>query len=161
MKIGSSLIQVSIKRPKLVTVIMVLVTLILGLMTVNVKVDTDPENMLSEDEAVRVFHDRMKKEFDLNDVVVLGIVNEEHPDGVFNPATLKHVQVLTEFAWGLVDKNDPEKHVVKRNLMAPGNVDTIEQAGPGQVRFEWLMKEAPATQEEALKIGTVPWEIPF
>jgi predicted RND superfamily exporter protein len=152
MKTGSSLIQASIKRPKLVTVIMVLVTLILGLMTVNVKVDTDPENMLSEDEAVRVFHDRMKKEFDLSDVVVLGIVNEEHPDGVFNPATLKHVQVLTEFAWGLVDKNDPEKHVVKRNLMAPGNVDTIEQAGPGQVRFEWLMKEAPATQEEALKI---------
>ena len=152
MKIGSSLVQVSIKRPKLVTVIMVLATLILGLMTLNVKVDTDPENMLSEHEAVRVFHHRMKKEFDLNDVVVLGIVNEEHPDGVFNPATLKHVQILTEFAWGLVDPNDPEKHVVKRNLMAPGNVDTIEQAGPGQVRFEWLMKEAPATQEEALKI---------
>jgi hypothetical protein len=62
MKIGSSLIQVSIKRPKLVTAIMVLVTLILGLMIVNVKVDTDPENMLSEDEAVRVFHTHMKKE---------------------------------------------------------------------------------------------------
>ncbi len=152
MKTGSSLIQLSIRKPRLVTILMILATLILGLMTLNAKVDTDPENMLSEDEAVRVFHTRMKKEFDLNDVVVLGIVNEDHPDGVFNPATLMHVQVLTEFARGLKDKDDPGKHVVKRNLMAPGNVDTIEQAGPGQVRFEWLMKEAPATRAEALKI---------
>ena len=88
MHTGSRLIQVSIKHPKLVTLCMILATIILGLMTLKVEVDTDPENMLSEDEAVRVFHTRMKKEFDLNDVVVLGIVNEEHPEGVFNPATL-------------------------------------------------------------------------
>ncbi len=152
MKAGSRLIQVSIKNPKLVTVLMVVATIILGLMIHKVKVDTDPENMLSEHEAVRVFNDRMKKEFDLNDVVVLGIVNEKDPNGVFNPATLKHVQELTEFAMGLVDKNDPDKRVVKRNLMAPGTVDTIEQAGLGQVRFEWLMKQAPETQEGAIKI---------
>ncbi len=152
MHTGSRLIQVSIKHPKLITVLMILATIILGLMTLKVKVDTDPENMLSEDEAVRAFHNRMKKEFDLNDVVVLGIVNEEHPEGVFNPATLKRVQELTEFVWGLSDPNDPDKHVVTRNLMAPGNVDTIEQAGRGQVRFEWLMKEAPETQEGANRI---------
>ncbi len=152
MKIGSRLIQIPITKPKLVTVLIVVVTLILGLMIQKVKVDTDPENMLSEHETVRVFHDRIKKEFDLNDVVVLGIVNEKDPNGVFNPATLKHVQILTEFASSLVNKKDPEKHVVKRNLMAPGNVDTIEQAGLGQVRFEWLMKQAPETQEGADKI---------
>ncbi len=152
MQAGSNLIQISIKKPKLVTALMVLATIILGLMIPKVEVDIDPENMLSEHEEVRVFHDRIKKEFDLNDVVVLGIVNEKNPNGVFNPATLKHVQALTEFARDLVDENDPEKHVVKRNLMAPGNVDTIEQAGLGQVRFEWLMKEAPETQEEAIKI---------
>ena len=152
MHTGSRLIQVSIKHPKLVTLLMIVATIILGLMTVKVEVDTDPENMLSEDEAVRVFHNRMKKEFDLNDVVVLGIVNEEHPEGVFNPVTLKHVQELTEFVWGLSDPDDPNKRVVTRNLIAPGNVDTIEQAGPGQVRFEWLMKEAPETQEGAIRI---------
>ncbi len=152
MQTGSSLIQLSIRKPRLVTILMIVTTLILGAMIQKVEVDTDPENMLSEHEAVRVFHDRMKKEFDLNDMVVLGIVNEKDPNGVFNPATLKHVQVLTEFAMGLVDPNDPEKHVVKRNLMAPGNVDTIEQAGLGQVRFEWLMKQAPETRAGAIKI---------
>lgn len=150
------LIQFSISNPKLVTSIMVVVTLLLGLLMINVKVDTDPENMLSKDEAVRVFHNQTKKEFTLYDIVVLGIVNEKDPDGVFNPATLKRVQELTEFAGTLnwQDPDDPAKRigVVKRDIIAPGNVDNIEQAGPGQVRFEWLMKEAPVTRAEALEI---------
>ncbi|MBN1830944.1 MAG: MMPL family transporter [Deltaproteobacteria bacterium] len=161
MHTGSRLIQVSIKHPKLITLLMIVVTIILGFMTIKVEVDTDPENMLSEDEAVRVFHNRMKKEFDLNDVVVLGIVNEEHPEGVFNPVTLKHVQELTEFVWGLSDPDDPDRRVVTRNLIAPGNVDTIEQAGLGQVRFEWLMKEAPETQEGAIKIRNSAMDNPL
>lgn len=152
MKISSSIVRFAIEKPKTVTLLMLLMTLVLGSLISMVQVDTDPENMLSEDEAVRVFHNLVKKEFSLHDVVVLGVVNEKHPDGVFNPATLKHVQVLTEFAQGLVDPDDPERRVVKQDLMAPGNVDTIEQAGLGQVRFEWLMKEAPSSREGALRI---------
>ncbi|HPB32483.1 MAG TPA: MMPL family transporter, partial [Candidatus Sumerlaeota bacterium] len=38
------------------------------------------------------------------------------------------------------------------DIMSPSTVDNIEQAGPGTVRFEWLMKEPPATREEALAI---------
>ena len=152
MKLGSRLIQFSIKKPKLVSAIMVIATIVLGSMISMVRVDTDPENMLSEHEAVRVFHNQVKKEFSLHDVVVLGVVNETHPDGVFNPATLKRVQELTEFAQKMTDPKDPEKRVVSRDVIAPGNVDTIEQAGPGQVRFEWLMKEAPATREKAILI---------
>ncbi len=152
MKSGSGLIQFSIKKPKLVIAIMVLATLILGGMISMVRVDTDPENMLSEHEAVRIFHNQVKKEFSLHDVVVLGVVNETHPDGVFNPTTLRRVQELTEFSKKMIDPKDPEKRVVSRDVIAPGNVDTIEQAGPGQVRFKWLMKKAPITREEALKI---------
>jgi predicted RND superfamily exporter protein len=152
MKLGSSLIQFSIKKPKLVIAIMVLATLILGGMISMVRVDTDPENMLSKHEAVRIFHNQVKKEFSLHDVVVLGVVNETHPDGVFNPATLQRVQELTEFSQKMTDPKDPQKRVVSRDVIAPGNVDTIEQAGPGQVRFKWLMKKAPATRAEALKI---------
>ncbi|HEA69136.1 MAG TPA: RND transporter [Desulfobacterales bacterium] len=152
MSLKSSLIQFPMKRPKLVIIIMVLATVVLGAMISMVKVDTDPENMLSEDEAVRIFHKQIKKEFTLYDMVVLGVVNETDPDGVFNPATLKRVHELTEFAKKLIDPKDPEKRVVGRDVIAPGNVDTIEQAGPGQVRFEWLMKEPPKTREAALKI---------
>ncbi len=152
MNLKNSLIQLSMKRPKLVIILMVLATVVLGTMISKVQVDTDPENMLSEDEAVRIFHKQTKEEFTLYDMVVLGVVNETDPDGVFNPATLKRVQELTDFAKKLIDPKDPKKRVVGRDVIAPGNVDTIEQAGPGQVRFEWLMKEAPKTREAARKI---------
>ncbi|MCI5119171.1 MAG: hypothetical protein D3913_14770, partial [Candidatus Electrothrix sp. LOE1_4_5] len=80
MEISTRAIQLSLHKPKLVTAIMVVLTLIIGAFIVKVHVDTDPENMLSEDEAVRVFHNQTKKEFGLYDVVVLGVVNEQNPD---------------------------------------------------------------------------------
>ena len=152
MKIGSRLIQFPLLHPKLITAIMVIFTLVLGAMIVKVQVDTDPENMLAEDEAARVFHNQMKKEFTLHDVVVLGVVNDTHPDGVFNTETLGHVHILTEFAKTLVSEKHPDRKVVSRDIMAPGNVDTILQAGLGQIRFEWLMKEPPKTRDEALMV---------
>jgi predicted RND superfamily exporter protein len=152
MKVSSKIIQLSINKPKLVTSVMVVATFLLGSLLSMVQVDTDPENMLNEQEPVRVFHHLTKKDFNLYDVVVLGIVNEKNPDGVFNPATLKRVQELTEFSLTLSDPKNPEKRVVSRNVIAPGTVDNIEQAGLGQVRFEWLMKEAPTTRQGALKI---------
>lgn len=152
MKIGNRLTGISINHPRLVTIIMVLVTIILATMIIQVQVDTNPENMLAEDEAVRVFHNQVKKDFSLHDMVVLGIVNDHHPNGVFNPATLKRVQQLTEFAGTLSDPDDPDKRVISRDIIAPANVDIIKQDGPGQIRFEWLMKEAPTTEAQALAI---------
>lgn len=153
MKIGKHLIQFSLKQPKLIILFIALAVITCGaLASIGLKIDTDPENMLEADEPVRVFHKRIMKEFTLYDMVVIGIVNEDHPDGVFNPATLRHVQELTEFVSTLSDPNDPDKHVISHDIIAPGNVDNIKQAGPGEVRFEWLMKVAPATQKEALEI---------
>ena len=156
MGIDRKLVQFGINRPKLVTVVMVIMTLVLTSLICLVKVDTDPENMLSKTEPVRVFHNQVKKVFDLYDVVVFGIVNEEDPDGVFNPATLAKVADLTDFIRTLSwpDPDHPGRYigVVKRNLIAPANVDSIEQGGPGQVRFAWLMPKAPTTRKEALRI---------
>ena len=161
MHFGSNLVSFSINRPKLVTWVMVLATLVLGAMMVRVQVDTDPENMLSEKEAVRIFHHEAKQIFGLHDVVVVGVVNETHPDGVFNPETLGHVHDLTQFAMHLTDEKNPEKRVVTKDVIAPGNVDAIEQAGLGQVRFEWLMKEPPRTREEALRIRDLAMDNPL
>ena len=146
------MIQFSLQRPRLVTTIMVLCTLLLGALIVRVHVDTDPENMLSKDEFVRIFHDQTKKEFTLYDVVVLGVVNDKDTDGVFNPETLKKIDALSKFAATLADPDDPERRVEGRDIIAPDNVDNIQQAGLGQVRFEWLMKQPPQTREEARKI---------
>ncbi|MBN2451363.1 MAG: MMPL family transporter [Lentisphaeria bacterium] len=129
-----------------------------------VKVDTDPENMLARSEGVRVFHNRMKEAYGLHDMVVVGVVNEAHPDGVFNVDSLGRVYELVEFArtlrWtdaatGVVEG------VVEVDLLAPSTVDNIEPGGPGVVRFEWLMPRPPATAEEARAIRRKAKRLPF
>ena len=120
------------------------------------KVDTNPENMLAADEPVRQYHKRMRKEMDLHDMIVLGVLNETHPHGVFNPASLQRVHALTEFIKTLQwpDKDDPDKRVgiVPSDIIAPATVDVIEQADPGTVSFSWLMRAPPTTQEQATAI---------
>ncbi len=161
MKLGSKLVQISILKPKLITALMVIFTVALGALITKVHVDTDPENMLSEHEAVRLFHTATKKEFTLYDVVVLGVINETHPDGVFNPETLGHVFELTEYAASLSDPKNPDYKVVSQNIIAPSTVDAITQAGLGQVSFDWLMARAPANSEEALRIRDLAMDNPL
>jgi len=55
------------------------------------QIDTDPENMLAADEPARVFHNAQKKAFSLYDMVVVGVVNEENPQGVFNKKSLANI----------------------------------------------------------------------
>jgi len=130
-----------------------------------VTVDTDPENMLAEDEPVRVFHDHAKQRYDLYDMIVVGVVNESDPNGVFNPDTLSRVYALTEFARGL-DFPDPRKpdqrrEVVGVDVIAPSNVDDIQQAGVGQVEFSWLMPQPPETEQDARRIFERAKRIPM
>jgi len=165
MKLSQRMIVTSIKHPKMIVWLMVLMTVVLGALIMRVQVDTDPENMLSEKEAVRIFHNQVKKEFSLYDMVVLGVVNEKDPDGVFNPQTLSRVHELTKFIRTLTweDPEHPGQRigVVKRDLIAPGNVDSIEQGGPGQVRFAWLMDRVPQTREEARRIRKLARDNPL
>ncbi len=92
------MVRFSVDHPKAITALMIAVTLVLAALMPRVHVDTDPENMLSGNDPARVFHDEMKREFAVHDMIVLGIVNDEDPDGVFNPASLRKIYELTEFA---------------------------------------------------------------
>ena len=149
---GHNWLVPALKYPRLTIGLLVALALALGTMLPRVTVDTNPENMLAADEPVRLFHNQVKREFTLHDVVVLGVVNEEHPDGVFNQATLNRVLELSRFAQELSDPANPERRVIKRYVIAPDVVDSIEQDGPGQIRFEWLMPTAPTSREEALAV---------
>ncbi len=42
-------------------------------------IDTDPENMLPADATVRVRNGELKTVFDIYDFVVVGVLNETHP----------------------------------------------------------------------------------
>ncbi len=152
-----SVVSWSLEHYKLVTFLMVIFTVVCTFFIGFIKVDTDPENMLSHNEPVRLFHNQSKKTFDLSDIVVVGVINEKDPDGVFNPATLANIYDLVQFTkkelrWP--DKKDASKTVgvVSVDIIAPSEVDHIGQGGPGVVTFEWLMPSPPKTREEALLI---------
>ena len=140
-----SVLNLSLNHPWVIIIAVLVLTLGLGLQIPNIQIDTDPENMLSENEFVRVFHNQVKKEFVLHDMIVLGVVNEEHAEGVFNPGTLEKIFRLTQYLETL-------DGVIEVDLLAPSKVDDIQQAGPGSVRFEWLMPSPPKNSAEALRI---------
>ena len=156
MEFKQKITDYSLRHCKSVTIVMVVATLALGALIPLIKVDTDPENMLSAEEPVRVFHNQTKRQFYLSDIVVVGIVNNTDPNGVFNPSSLARIYELTEFAKTLrwPDEQDPNREigVIEADLLAPSTVDHIGQGGPGVVRFEWLMAKPPATQAEALEV---------
>ncbi len=132
----------------------IIITALTGALIPLIKVDTDPENMLAEDEPVRLFHDHVKETFNLYDIIVVGVINEDDPDGVFNVDSLANIYELTEFSRKLQWQNDKgeQEGVVEVDIMAPSTVDHIEQGGIGEVRFEWLMPSPPETRQEALEI---------
>ena len=174
----SLFVRVAMNHPGLVTWVMALSTLVLVVFAAlpslwpdsarflnSVTVDTDPENMLAADEPVRLFHDAMKREFSLSDIVVVGIVNDSDPDGVFNPASLSRIYKLSHFARRLnwPDPDHPGKRigVIEADMLAPSMVDDIEQAGPGAVSFDWLMPAPPKTRAEARAIRDRARHIPL
>jgi predicted RND superfamily exporter protein len=126
-----------------------------------VQVDADPQNMLNYDEPVRVTDREMKKKFNLYDIMAVGVVNEKHPDGVFNPETLGKIYQLTEYARTLHwEEGGKRVGVVEVDMISPSTVDSIEP-GEGVIRFEWLMNKPPETREEALEIRRKALRIPF
>jgi uncharacterized protein len=173
----NTIIRLALTHPKMVSWLMAVSTIILlsfaALPTIwpgtfpalnSLRIDTDPENMLSSDEPVRVFHNQMKAEFGLSDMVVVGIVNNEHPDGVFNPASLGRIHELTDFAsklqWPDPEDADKTVGVISVDMMAPSMVDNILQSGLGSVSFEWLMPSPPETKEQALAVRDHALNIP-
>ncbi|MFP4058308.1 MAG: MMPL family transporter [Candidatus Brocadiia bacterium] len=159
MRPAQSLVEFSTGHPKLVTAAMVGLAVALGLLGAlrGVEVDTDPENMLAEDTPVRQFHDRMKEQFELRDMVVVGVVNTAHDDGIFNPLSLARVYELTHYAktFSWPDPQHPGRDagVYAYDLLAPSTVDDIQPV-PAQNRVDmnWLMPEPPLGREAALDI---------
>ncbi len=149
-----TLIAFALRKPKIIFAVTVLAVVASLAAFFRVKVDTDPENMLPENEFVRVFNHEVKKEFTIYDYVVLGVVNEKDPDGVFNPATLEKIYRITEEIKTI-------DGVIAYELMSLANKDDIEQAGPGTLSFRWLMGPPPYTAAESQRIKTRALENPM
>lgn len=127
----------------------------------HLKIDTDPENMLPEDDPARVFHVESRRMMDLYDIMAIGVVNTDHEDGIYNVKSLQHIFQLTEFAKSLRWEEDGEMvGVVEEEVMALSTVDNIEQAGSGAISFSWLMRAPPQTSNAALQLKSQAKKLP-
>ncbi len=149
------LIEFSLEHYKFVTITM-LVLAVIGLAQFpKIVIDTDPENMLPDDEFVRMFDRQVKKDFMINDMIILGVVNEIHPQGVFNVESLAKIHHIVE---GILQIEG----VVAYDVMALSTVDDVRQGeSEGEIRFQWLMDEPPATETEAQYLYERVKENPF
>ncbi|MEN8144842.1 MAG: MMPL family transporter [Gemmatimonadota bacterium] len=153
MPVRHRIIEFSIQRPKTVMLMTAALFAAAAALLPGVTIDADPENMLPADQGARVFHNRVKADFTLHDMIVVGVVNEEDADGVFNPVSLARLHELTRAIEQL-------EGVVRQDLLSLATVDNISQGGPGVVRFEWLMQTPPQAREDALSIRDAAQRIP-
>ncbi|MET1255456.1 efflux RND transporter permease subunit [Aliikangiella maris] len=150
---SNQLILLSLNRPKLIYVALLVITLVSGLLMLNIQVDTDPENMLPQSEPARIFHNDVKKEFLLSDMLVVGIkVNQS--ESIFNQQSLADVKLLTDFILTL-------QGVKQIDVNSLSVIDNISQKEPGSIRFEWMMPEKPQSTEDVTRIESAVERLPF
>ncbi|WP_028110750.1 efflux RND transporter permease subunit [Ferrimonas futtsuensis] len=147
------LIQFATGYPRRVYALVLALTLAAAAMIPTIQIDTDPENMLPEEDVARVFHNATKSEFSLYDSIVIGAVTDQ-PEGIFTPASLAQMKRITDAILAI-------DGVVKADLMALSTVDNITQEGPGTIRFEYMMQAAPESQAGADAIAEAVARLPL
>ena len=128
-------------HPRIVIGIVAALTVFFALQFPKIKIDTDPKNMLSKDEHVRVYHEYMKEEFNLNDMLVVGIYNDK---GVFTPETIASVLAIT-------DEIKELDGVIVDDILALGEVDDIT-SDDGVIRVHPLVETIPENRREGLEL---------
>lgn len=144
-KFTTRLVAVSTQKPLWVYAILLLFTLAIGSQIPRIQIDTDPENMLSADHPARLFHNQTKAQFAMHDAIVVGVVNSRSEGGIYNASSMTDIFDITQSILSI-------DGVIDADLMSVSTVDNISQAGPGTLRFEWMMSSAPASDEQAKEI---------
>ena len=132
------IVHFSVDHPRLVIALTVALTLVFGLAFPKIKIDTDPENMLEEDQPDRVYYRQVKKDFGIYDLIVLGIVDER---GAFRPETLAQTARLVDGILRI-------KGVVTADVLSLTTTDDVTSSG-GVLHIGRIMEAVPATGAEA------------
>ncbi|WP_259369593.1 RND family transporter [Colwellia sp. MB02u-10] len=146
----------AIAKPKVIYSLLLLITLLSVAMLPQIAIDTDPENMLSQDAPARVFHNQIKTDFLMRDMIVVGLVSK---NTVFTPEILSVVEQLTNQILQL-------DGVIKQDLLSLNVVDNIRQLTNEQgvnqgILFEYLMKQAPTTLKASQDIQQAVKRLPM
>ena len=148
-----ALLSLSTGRPRLVYLLVFVLVAATGALMPRIHIDTDPENMLPPDQADRVFHNQVEEWFGLHDAIVVGVVNDG-PEGVYTPDTLAALHRVSKAIMAM-------EGVIRPDLMSLAEADNITQGGPGVLRFEWMMRDAPTTAAQAAEIRDAVARLPL
>lgn len=153
MQLSTRLIAFPLNQPRQILMAVLGITVLLGLPLLWLGMDNSPEHLFSDQELASFVNQQVMENFTPHNMVILGVVNHAHKQGVFNPKTLENVLTISRFA-STMEAGHPSGVEIKVNaIISPDKVESIREAGLGQVRFDWLMQEAPRTTEEAQRIG--------
>ncbi|MEJ2695766.1 MAG: MMPL family transporter [Candidatus Sulfobium sp.] len=133
-----SLVEFSVEHPKLVVLLCIIVTLAFMTQFPKMRTDTDPKNMLPATSAVRVWNDRVDKDFSLyKDMIVVGVVNEK---GIVNSDTLARIKDITDGILRI-------KGVAARDVSSFTTIDNVT-VDKGALNVAPLMTTVPEKEED-------------
>src|SRR3990167_1351724 len=131
------LTEIVTRFPKTTIAAALIATVFFTMQFPKIKIDTDPENMLEQTQADRVFYDKVKKEFGIHDLLVVGIADKE---GIFKPDTLKRVANITDEILKI-------KGVIIEDVVSLRTSDNVTSEG-GTLVVKRFMGEVPRDQKE-------------
>ena len=132
------LVTFSIDYPKTVIGIVLAITLVFLFQLPKIEIDTDPENMLEKTQPERVFYAEVKKEFGINEFIVLGITDEI---GIYRPQALDAIDRLIS---GIVKI----KGVIVRDVVSLTTTDNIKVREEGILEIRPALHSLPVNAEE-------------
>jgi hypothetical protein len=169
------LVEFAIQHPKAILRSAVVITLFFLAAFPNIKTDTDPVKMLPQDNPAILLYNQVKSDFQVRDLVVLGI---ESTDGssLFTPDRLSRIEQITRdileirlpdpdqsFTGRILDllrfmddkpsSDQSNKEImVREDVMALTTVDDIVRNRNQELELVPLMEKAPATLDASQKI---------
>ena len=126
----------SIDRPRLAILLVALLTLAAAPGLLRLELRTDGHALVPPDDPAVAFDDQVRRDFLLRDPIVV-LIESSHPDGVYNPDTLRRLRGLTE-ALARLDGVGPDNVV----SLATERRDRVY---PGTLKFRTLLDPPPDT----------------
>jgi len=128
----------SMDRPKTIIGILTLLTVLFGLQFPSITIDADPENMLVTDQADRAYYNQIKREFGINDLIVVGVVDDK---GIFRTEALKRIARATSEILKI-------KGVIIEDVVSPSTTDNVKSKG-GLLDIRPVLRDVPRSPEAA------------
>lgn len=126
------LIELCMDHPKPALWFIFILTIGFGTQFLKIKIDTDPENMLSANQPDRVLYNQIKKDFGINDLVVVGVTDHQ---GIFRTEPLIRISKLID---GILKIDG----VITDDVVSLTTTNNVKSKG-GLLEVRRILKEIP------------------